>query len=318
MKFLKVLKKFKRGTTLVELLGVMVVIAILAAIAIGGISAARDTANVTSVISDMRTYENSIKQVLMLHPEIMKFRVDKTANSTELIIDYMNDQMEEQWKFEPLANNNNGAIATSAMKRDAWGNAYCLYVYLDDMTTTYVNAIGQPLIDNDSCVYIVIASAGKNGTGVGLGVGGINFDTTTKKIADPMACINNTDGVDDIGLIIRVLNGDVYSATFGTSKAVLGELKGVQWVFGKPSTNGGVLLDMLKASPSTIPYTYGGSLDRFYDTTMIPEGTTFVGGPELITTTGVVASPTATNVLGGGDGSGSIGSGVSTGGSTPP
>lgn len=279
--------KRRKGMTMVEMLGVMVVIAILSMIAIGGISAARDNANMTSVISDMRTYENSLKQVLMLHPEIMKYRPNKPAAAVETLLSYINEQMEEEWAFQLIGGGNsegggtittntgNGAVATSTIKRDAWGNAYCLYMYFDDRTTTYraktedVTA-GENLVESDSCMYIVIASPGKNSTGVGLGVDGNNFDATTKRLVDPTKCVNNTDGVDDIGLIIRILNGDVYACTFGTDKALLGKLSGIQWVFGVPDNNGGVVHDFNDSNTtSTITPTQGGSIDQFYDHSVI-------------------------------------------------
>jgi len=293
-------RKARKGMTLVELLGVMVVIAILSVIAIGGISAARDNANITSVISDMRTYENSLKQVLMLHPEIMKFVPNKPANAVETVIGYINDQMEEEWAFQLIGggqaegggtvttNTGSGAVATSTIKRDAWGNSYCLYIYFDDKTTTYRGkcddvTTGTNLVESDSCVYMVIASPGKNSTGMGLGVDGNNFDATTKRLVDPTKCVNNTDGVDDLGLIIRVLNGDVYSATFGTDKSLLGKMQGIQWVFGVPDQNGGIIHDFNDSNTSsTMVPTQGGSIDQFYDHSVIDSfgknNLTWIGG----------------------------------------
>lgn len=273
----------RKGMTLVELLGVMVVIAILSVIAIGGISAARDNANRTSVVSDVRTFENSIKQMLMIHPDIMKYNPEKPAHATDVIIGYLNDQVEEEWAFEPIAgtgatkNTKSGAVACTTIKRDAWGNAYCMYIYFDELATTYVDKDGTNLKDSDSCVYIVIASPGKNGTGVGSGITGNNFDVSTGKLVDPNKCVNNTDGIDDIGLIVRIRNGDVYSATFGTDKALLGELKGVQWIFGRPNAGtGGFVHDFTGpdgteqvAGAGTAGIAMGGSIDYFYDNSRI-------------------------------------------------
>lgn len=295
--------KKRKGMTLVELLGVMVVIAILSVIAIGGISAARDNANVTSVISDMRTFENSVKQMLMIHPEVMKFVYNKPANAAETMVKYLNEQTEEQWDFEFIGggtdefgtqittNNNSGAIATTTIKRDAWGNAYTLYIYFDDLATTYRSKEdGVNLVNSDSCVYMVIASPGKNSTGVGLGADGNNYDAMSKKIVDPRKCVNNTDGVDDIGLIVRILNGDVYSATFGTDKTILGKLKGTQWVFGIPSTNGGVIHDFTQSDTSTVVQgcIQGGSVDQFYDYSALEAKgkVTWVGGLSDVTVAG--------------------------------
>lgn len=258
-----------RGMTLIELLGVMAVIAIISVIAIGGITAARDSANETSVQSDIRTYQTAIQQALVQHPEIMKFVATNPADANEVLMGYINDQLEEQWQFEALAGNTDaGGIATSSIKRDAWNNPYGLYVYYDDQTTKYTDRAGNPLQDSDSCVYIVVASAGKNSTGGPVGTDGNNLDAD-RKIADASAMINNTDGVDDIGTIVRVLNGNVYTATYGLEKATLGRLKGQQWIYGVPSADGGDCFDFTAAESKTA--TNGGSLDRYYDAGQLPD-----------------------------------------------
>lgn len=258
-------KKLKRrvGTTMVELLGVMVVIAILAAIAIGGISAARDNANETSAQSDLRTYTTAVQQVAMLHPEIMKFTAQKPANAVDVLVGYINEQVEEKWKFETLAGaTDSGGVATSSIKRDSWGNPYGLYVYFDDKAPTYTDKDGVKLKNSDSCIYIAIVSAGKNATGGPVGSNGDNFDSETRKISSAAAMVNNTDGVDDIGVIIRVLNGDTYAATFGLDKTTLGKLN-VPWIYGVPSATGGICYDFKNGVSKTA--SAGGSLDQYYD-----------------------------------------------------
>lgn len=263
----------RRGTTMVELLGVMVVIAILAAIAIGGIGAARDNANETSAQSDIKTYTTAIQQVVMIHPEVMKFTAladgsTKPANAIETLVGYINDQMEEQWKFEVLPGATlSGGVATSTIKRDAWGNPYGLYIYMDEKATTYIGKDDQALKEADSCVYMAIVSAGKNATGGPVGHDGNNFEADTRKIASASAMVNNTDGADDIGVIIRVLNGDIYTATFGLDKTILGSLKGIQWIFGVPSSTGGICFDYTTESNKTA--TAGGSIDKYYDSLQI-------------------------------------------------
>lgn len=257
-------KKYRRGVTLVELLGVMAVVAILAAIAIGGITAARDSANETTVQSDIRTYQMAVQQALVQHPEIMKFTATKPANGVEVLVGYINDQIEEQWKFEVLTGaTDSGGVAGSAIKRDAWGNPYGLYIYFDDKAPTYNDKTGAPLNDSNSCVYIVIVSAGKNSTGGPVGVTGDNYDATTRKIVSATAMVNNTDGKDDIGTIIRVLNGDIYTASFGVDKTTLGKLKNIQWIYGVPASTGGVNYDFTAESNKSA--SAAGSIDQYYD-----------------------------------------------------
>lgn len=262
------LRKRRKGATLVELLGVMAVIAIISVIAIGGITAARDSANETSVQSDLRTFQTSIQQVLIQHPELMKFTATNPTNAADLIVTYLNEQMEEQWAFERLSGNiDSGGIAGTSIKRDAWGNPYGLYVYFDTCTTTYTNREGTPLKDTDSCVYIAVVSAGKNSTGGPTGINGGNINQDNRKLISASEMVNNTDGVDDLGVIVRVLNGDVYTATFGLDKTTLGSLEDIQWIYGKPSATGGICYDFV-AGANKIPMT-AGSVDRYYDSLQV-------------------------------------------------
>lgn len=257
-------KRHRRGATLIELLGVMAVIAIISVIAVGGITAARDSANETSVQSDIRTYQTAVQQALVQHPEIMKFTATKPANGVEVLVGYINDQIEEQWKFEILTGaTDSGGVAGSSIKRDAWGNPYGLYIYFDDKAPTYNDNTGAPLNNSNSCVYIVVVSAGKNSTGGPVGITGDNYDATTRKIVSASAMVNNTDGKDDIGTIIRVLDGDVYTASFGLDKMTLGKLRGIQWIFGVPSSTGGVNYDFTAASSKSA--IAAGSIDQYYD-----------------------------------------------------
>lgn len=275
-KFMQRLKK-RRGSTLVELLGVMAVIAIISVIAVGGITAARDSANETSVQSDLRTFQTSIQQVLVQHPEVMKFTATNPTGAADLFVSYLNDQMEEQWAFERLAGNiDSGGIAGTSIKRDAWGNPYGLYVYFDTCTTTYTNREGTPLKDTDSCVYIVVVSAGKNSTGGPTGINGSNINQDNRKLVSASEMVNNTDGVDDLGVIVRVLNGDVYTATFGLDKTTLGSLEEIQWIYGKPSATGGICYDFVTGAPK-VPVT-AGSVDKYYDTLQVQSAGTKLFG----------------------------------------
>ena len=259
-----IFKRRRRGSTLVELLGVMAVIAIISVIAVGGITAARDYANETSVQSDLRTFQTSIQQVLVQHPEVMKFTATNPANAADVFVSYLNDQMEEQWAFERLAgNSDSGGVAGTSIKRDAWGNPYGLYIYFDTNATTYTNREGTPLRDTDSCVYIAVVSAGKNSTGGPTGINGSNINQDNRKLVAASEMVNNTDGVEDLGVSVRVLNGDVDTATFGLDKNTLGSLEDIQWILGKPSATGGICYDYVSSANKQA--TTAGSVDRYYD-----------------------------------------------------
>lgn len=282
-KFFK--KKAKKGSTLVELIGVMIVIAIIAAIAIGGIIAARDRANVTNTQSDLRTYENAAKQVMMAYPDIMKYKDGGTVSKK--VIDLLNNQLETEWKFTELTNTaGSGAVGYSTIKRDAWDMPYALYMYTDTQTTKYGNKdLNAPQYKNeDSVFYLVIASAGKNSTGVGVGTAGDNINKTKGNIiADQTKMINNTDGIDDMGLIVRIYNGDVYSATFGFEGATLGTLEGLYCVFGATTSEDyGIYYDQAAGKTATTfaaTGDYATSLEAFKTESMIKNSSSVSPNP---------------------------------------
>lgn len=273
--------KLKQGTTLVELVIVMVVITIITLIAVGGTVIARDKAAITSTSSDLKAYENALRQTFMFHPEVMKFKDTTTVSGkdvADVVLEYVNEQLESEWKFTNEFDTNNsgelmkgeaatsGAIAYSLTKRDAWGKPYTLYMFTDTHDTAY------GLSQESSCMYLVVASSGKNSSGVGTGFGGDNFNETTGNLLKQDDAVLNTDGIDDVGVIIRILDGDIYSATFGFSEATLGTLKGLNWIFGGDSDKSGsatvgIYYDADAQSPSEKTFTAGtdiaGSLDKY-------------------------------------------------------
>lgn len=267
----RILKKRRKGYTLLETMATIALVMILSAAAYGGISAGMDKANTSNTTSDIRTYGNAVQQMFIAHPEVMKYTKAKLPTSIEKIVGYVNDQLEEAWDFTMFSDvDDSGAVAYSTQKRDAWGNPYGLYIYLDDVaagvteSTNYLDSTGTALETTDSCIYIVIGSAGKGGTGMITGSDGSNIDFATKEATAATAAVNNTDGQDDIGVIVRLLNGDSYSATFGTSNSTLGELKKIQWIFGQAKS--GTYFDFTGTLTAITPTTVsGGSVDKYYD-----------------------------------------------------
>ena len=80
-------------------------------------------------------------------------------------------------------------------------------------------------------IYIAFVSAGPNGTGGPVGANGDNIDTGNNNvIISPKAMVNSTDGIDDIGVILRIRDGKSFYATFGTENSTLGKLEDVVWI----------------------------------------------------------------------------------------
>lgn len=276
----QVYKKVRKGFSLVELLIAVVVLGILGAMLLAAGTAAQTKARVAVASNDIDSVRNAVYTAFTMKTSFMQMH--DNATTFQAIVEAVNAELDENWEWEPIGGTaypaQSGAIAQTKMQRDPWGNPYTMYVYTDDHTTKYAAGRGElgasdydaqmnnHMTPADSCIYLVIASAGPNGTGVGMGSDGQNgFSGTT---ATQAACVNNTDGIDDIGVVIRMLNGSTTMATFGWASAALGTLEFCNWYFcGNDSTpvagkwtklenTGGV-------SELTTAPTYGSSLELF-------------------------------------------------------
>lgn len=229
----KFAEKARKGFSLVELLIAVVVLGILGAMLIAAGTAAQTKARVSVASNDIDSVRNSVYTAFMMHPEVMQY-TDKQSNF-ESIVNYINEELDENWQWEPIGGTyptKSGPVAKTVVQLDPWKNPYIMYIYTDTHTTKYVDSNGADLTGPDSCVYVVIASAGPNGTGVGTGLNGtIGKNGAAISTTDIGLMVNNTDGIDDLGVVIRIKNGSTTMATFGWQSASLGELKNVNWYF---------------------------------------------------------------------------------------
>ncbi len=277
----KATKKVRKGFSLVELLIAVVVLAILGGMLIAAGTAAQNKARVSVAQNDVDSVRNAVYTAFMMKPQVMQY-TDKTKNWAQTVVGNINVELDENWQWELLPEIkdsdtiSSGPIAQTPRMRDPWDNPYTMYIYTDSFTPTYTDdATAAPypaLPDSDSVMYVVIASAGPNGTGVGMGeTGEIALDATTGIATNGSraSMINNTDGVDDLGVVIRIRNGSTTMATFGWDAAALGTLKDTQWVFCGGSGNAGaaVVGKYTKNTAGTIAavtaYGTGSSLDTY-------------------------------------------------------
>lgn len=281
----KFLNQVRKGFSLVELLIAVVVLGILGAMLLAAGTAAQTKARVAVASNDIDSVRNAVYTAFTMKTGFMQMHESKTTFQT--LVEAINAELDENWEWEPIGGgeyaDHSGAIAQTKVQRDPWGNPYTMYVYTDDHTVKYASGRGETAADKrehlnpaDSCIYLVIASAGPNGTGVGQGFDGQN-GTGGPAAADN--CVNNTDGIDDIGVVIRMLNGSTTMATFGWANAALGTLEYCNWYFcGKGAPSGdasapagttvtgkwtklettGAVSDITASAPS-----YGSSLDQF-------------------------------------------------------
>lgn len=123
----------RRGMTMVELLGVMVVIAILAAIAIGGVTSAQGRARDTSAMQALNGYKDAFTTVCVMNPGIITDRgknwTDSTTytseNGLKKVVTKMNELLDDElamhWDVEQKC--------YVSMGQDPWGGNYILTEY---------------------------------------------------------------------------------------------------------------------------------------------------------------------------------------------
>lgn len=281
-KLKKATKEGRKGFSLVELLIAVVVLGILSSMLIAAGTASQNKARMAVAQNDLDSIKNSVYQALMAHPNVMKMKDDTTTFTN--IINYLNSELDDAWRLDfvgggtdqdgnPVASTaGSGLIAQTATQKDPWGNPYGVYVYTNDHHTKYTDESGQHLGSNDSCMYIVVTSAGRNATGGPMGQNGDNYDSTTGKILASNKAVNNSDGIDDLGVIIRIKNGTLLTASFGTEQCTLGTMAGYQWIYGEYGTNGGIYVNFNDSNnPTSI--SEAGSIDKYMDQNSLVQGT---------------------------------------------
>lgn len=128
-------EKLKRrsGMTMVELLGVMVVIAILASIAIGGVTSAQSRARDTSAMQALNGYKDAFTTVCVMNPGIIADRGNNWTDSTtytsenglKKVVTKMNELLDDElamhWDVTQKC--------YVSMGQDPWGGNYILTEY---------------------------------------------------------------------------------------------------------------------------------------------------------------------------------------------
>lgn len=301
------MKKTRKGFSLIELLIAVVVLGILGAMLLASGSAAQNKARVAVASSDIDAVKGAVYTAFMAKPQMMQYK-DDDATKIKAIVDNINAELDEGWKFEMFESGiaSSGAVAYTAIQRDPWDNPYFLYVFTDSFTTTYASGRGDTSAEKqenlkpaDSCLYVVIASAGPNGTGVGMGIDGMSYDSATEKW-NRASMVLNTDGIDDLGVITRILNGSTLQATFGWEASTFGALQYVNWVFcgsaGENSAATTGIYTMIESSGNVANATYttttGSSLDLYptLEKLMEQNGMASVGKNSPVVVSNILAS----------------------------
>lgn len=235
-------KKARQGFSLVELLIAVVVLGILGAMLIAAGTAAQNKARVSVASNDIDSARNAVYTGLMMNPSLGQY-TDANTTWKKQLVDILNNELDESWQWDLINGEGgaSGAIAQTRTMRDPWKNPYTLFAYTDSFTETFyadetsgnnVSAPTEKMKKSTSSMTLVIASAGPNGTGVGKGLNGeIGINGMEVQASDAAQMINNTDGIDDIGVIMQLVDGSTTQATFGWSAAAFGTLENVNWYF---------------------------------------------------------------------------------------
>ena len=156
----------KRGFTVIELIGAMVIISVLSLAGVSSISTSINNARYTSAESDFDGYRTAIQQFMLENPGILKTR------NTNTIAHKLNEYLEDEMKFQT---EDDGTFVYSskkyppyekvgcAVKRlDPWGNPYRIGI-----DTQQVRALKADQSKKTLQARIFVISCGPNGTSSG-------------------------------------------------------------------------------------------------------------------------------------------------------
>lgn len=201
----------KRGFTMIELIGAMVIIAILTVAGITAIATAISNSRMSATQTDLSGFQTPIEQFLLENPQMAK------SNDTVAIATKLNEYLEGEMQFAVLpdeaadddedytTSSNTGFAGKWITKRlDAWDQPFRIYIDTAEHAATNGTDAAK-----DSEIRIFVVSNGKNSTTGCTGGTGNRY----------------LDGTDDMFLMVQLVNGQVshgmYGMRDGDSKFVL-------------------------------------------------------------------------------------------------
>ncbi len=197
-----------RGFTTIELIGAMIIIAVLTVAGINAISTAISNSRMSAVQTDLAGYRIPIEQCLLEHPELEqepKRKQDKFTNHRVRVAAALDEYLEGEMKTRLKPSDMNaagqgGGSGQSSVDRldqagnwivhrkDAWGIHYRICIVPD-------NGTGNGL-------RVFVVSCGKNGE---TGNGDVYTDTTLNTALDS----------DDMFMMVQLKNGRVSYGMYG-------------------------------------------------------------------------------------------------------
>ncbi|MEG2377402.1 MAG: type II secretion system protein [Clostridia bacterium] len=150
----------KYGFTMIELIGAMIIIAVLTVAGITAVSTAIDNSRQTAIQQDLDGFRKVAEQFLLENPQTSKWDGLNSSTQTKEAFKLFNEKyLEGEMKFETVKKSGwNCLIMGNTIKKDPYGNAYDV-IYC----TLKLDVEANPL-DSTSYARILIRSRGKNGS----------------------------------------------------------------------------------------------------------------------------------------------------------
>lgn len=190
----------KRGFTMIELIGAMVIIAILTVAGITAIATAISNSRMSATQTDLSGFQTPIEQFLLENPQMAK------SNDTGAIAAKLNEYLEGEMQFKVAPGTGDSAdddldyntveLADSwqTKRLDAWDQPFRIYIDTAEHAATNGTDAAK-----DSEIRIFVVSNGKNST-----------TGTTAKTGN-----RYLDGTDDMFLMVQLVNGQVSHGMYG-------------------------------------------------------------------------------------------------------
>ncbi|MEG2267146.1 MAG: prepilin-type N-terminal cleavage/methylation domain-containing protein, partial [Acinetobacter sp.] len=179
------------GFSLIELVGAMIIIAVLTVAGIAAVSTAIENSRQTAVREDLDGFRTVLEQFLVENPQYAKWDGVNNGDLTRKTLDALNnDYLEGEMKFAT----NPGRVSTTTalvdlVRKDPWGNPYQLAL----QSRKYQTVTGE---NTESFLRLCVRSFGPNSSNT--------YDGN----------VMSSDDTNDIYLISQFSSGKLHSIVF--------------------------------------------------------------------------------------------------------
>ncbi|MEG2265286.1 MAG: type II secretion system protein [Acinetobacter sp.] len=189
----------KHGFTMIELIGAMIIIAILTVAGITAISTAINNSRLTAMTEDLSGFRKVAEQFLAENPQYAKWdgSTDEQDDTqvNQILSDFNSNYLEGEMKHSSMYDVSPYYAVGLTNRLDPWGNPYTICIHTLKFKPNNKN-------NTQSFIRIAFKSGGENGS--------TNHDEGRK---NPMASTDNNDWYQ----IVQYSDGTMYSTLFQSS-----------------------------------------------------------------------------------------------------